>query len=109
MFAFLQDQHKLQLEAIATANKVTIDAMMECMNPILSGGSRMSKWNKETLPPAVNANRGGNEEAKKVKRKKKLCPYCNMFVLHKPNKCYKLEANKVKQWVGWKSRKEAST
>jgi hypothetical protein len=87
-----------------------MDAMMEHMNAILgSGGSRMSKKNKENAPPATSANRGGGEKAKKVKCKKKLCPHCNMFVFHKPDRCYKLDANKDKQWVGWKSVKEAST
>ena len=38
--------------------------------------------------------------------KKKLCPHCKMFVFHKPNKCYNLEADKDKRWVGWKSVKE---
>jgi hypothetical protein len=110
MFALLQDQHKSQLEAMAPANKVIMDAMMEHMSGIVGGGgSRTSERNKETLPPATNANRGGNKEAKKVKRKKKLCPRCNMFVFHKPNRCHELEANKDKQWVGEKSSKEALT
>jgi hypothetical protein len=110
MFALLQVQHKLQLEAMATANKATMDAMMECMNAILGGsGGRTSKQNKENMPPATNAIRGGDEEAKKVKRKKKLCLHCNMFVFHKPNRCYELDTNKDKRWVGWKLVKEAST
>ncbi len=109
MFALLQDQHKSQLEVMAVANKVTLGAMMECMNAILGGGGRMSKQNKENVPPATNANRGGGEEAKKVTRKKKLCPHCKMLVFHKPDRCYELVANKDKRWVGWKSVKEAST
>jgi hypothetical protein len=52
-----------------------MDAMMERMNTILGdGGGRTSKQNKETVPLAANANRGGNKEAKKVKHKKKHCP-----------------------------------
>jgi hypothetical protein len=79
---------------MAVVNKATMDAMMECMNTILGrGGSRTSEWNKETLPPATNATRGGNKEAKEVKCKKKLCPHCNMCVFYKPDRCYKLEAN----------------
>jgi hypothetical protein len=35
MFALLQDQHKVQLEAIAVANKATMDALMERMNAML--------------------------------------------------------------------------
>ncbi len=73
MFALLQDQHKLQLEVMVPANKATMDAMMECMNTIIGGGgSRTSKQSKENAPPATNANREGEEEAKKVKHKKKL-------------------------------------
>jgi hypothetical protein len=64
---------------------------------------------KLNAPPATNANRGGDKEAKKVKHKKKLCPHCNMFVFHKPDRCYKLDANKDKRWVGSKLVKEALT
>jgi hypothetical protein len=75
IFALLQDQHKLQLEAMAMANKATMDAMMKCMNAILGGGgSRTNKQNKETPPPAANANRVVDKEAKKVKRKKSFAP-----------------------------------
>ncbi len=109
-FALLQDQHKSQLEAMVVENKVAMDAMMECMNAILGGdGCRTSERNKETPPPATSANRGGNKEAKKVKFRKKLCPHCNMFVFHKPDRCYVLEGNKDNQWVGWKLSKEAFT
>jgi hypothetical protein len=102
MFALLQDQHKMQLEAMAMANKAIMDAMMEQINAIFGGGSggRASKQNKENTPPATNATRGGNKEAKKVKHKMKLCPHCSMFVFHKPDQCYKLDANKYKWWVG---------
>ncbi len=110
MFALLQDQHKLQLEAMAAANKVTMDAMMEHMNAILEGnGGRRSKWDKENTPPSTNTNNKGNNKAKKVKHKKNLCPHCNLFVFHKPDRCYDLDANKDEQWVRWKLVKEAST
>ncbi len=95
---------------MAMANKATMDAMMECMNAILGGsGSRRSKRDKENTPPSTNTNKGGNNKAKKVKRKKNLCPYCNLFIFHRPNRCYKLDANKDKWWIGWKSVEEAST
>jgi hypothetical protein len=110
MFAFLQDQHKLQLEVMATANKATTDVMMEPMNAILGGGGgRRSKRDKDNTPPSTNANKGDDNEAKKVKRKTKRCPHCNLFVFHKPDRCYTLDANKEKWWVGWKLIKEAST
>ncbi len=95
---------------MAAANKARMDAMVECMNAILGGGGgRTSKRHNKSMPPATNANRRGDKEAKKVKRKKKLCPHCNMFVFHKPDRCYKFDAHKDKQWVGWKLVKEAST
>ncbi len=95
---------------MTVVNKAMMDVMMECINAIPAGsGGRTSKRHKETLPPAANANRGGNKKAKKVKHKKKLCPHCNMFMFHKPDRSYKLEASKDKQCVGWKLSKEAST
>jgi hypothetical protein len=113
MFALLQDHHKTQLEAMTVANKATMDATMEQINTILGGGGggggRTIKQNKENTPPTTNATRGGNNKAKKVKCKKKLCPHCNMLVFQKPDRCYKLDANKDKRWVGWKLVKEAST
>jgi hypothetical protein len=98
MFALLQDQHKLQLEGMAMASKATMNAMMEQMNAILgSNGGRTSNWNKENTPPATNATREGDNEAENIKRKKKLCPHCNiMFVFHQPDRCYELDANKDK-------------
>jgi hypothetical protein len=109
MFALLQDQHKSQLEAMAAANKATMDALMERMNTILgnNGGGRRNKRDKENTPPLTNITPKGNDnKEQKVKRKKKLCPHCNLFVFHKPNRCYELEANKDKRWVGWKLVKE---
>jgi hypothetical protein len=101
MFALLQNQHELQLGAMSTTNRATMDVMMEQMNAILGSGSgRTSNQNKENTPPTTNATRGGNNEAKKVKRKKKLCPHCNMFVFRKPDRCYELDTNKNKRWVG---------
>jgi hypothetical protein len=93
------------------ANKVAMDAMMECMNAILGGSSgRTNKWNKENAPPAAtNANRGGDKKAKKANCKKKLCPHCNISVFDTPDRCYGLDANKDNQWVGWKLVKKVST
>jgi hypothetical protein len=75
MFALLQDQHKSQLEAVAAANKAMMDAMMECLNAILGGSNgRTSEWNKETLPPATNANRGGTRKQKRSSARKSFAP-----------------------------------
>jgi hypothetical protein len=40
MFALLQEQHQLQIEAMAAANKVTMEAMMECMNAHVAAQGR---------------------------------------------------------------------
>ncbi len=62
MFVLLQDQHKLQLEAMAPANKATMDAIMECINAILGGsGGRKSKRDKKIATPSTNANKGGQQ------------------------------------------------
>ena len=111
MFALLQDQHKVQLEAMATANKATMDALMERMNAMLgnNSGGRRNERDKENTPPLTNITPNGNDDkAQKVKGKMKLCPHCNLFVFHKPDRCYELEANKDKRWAGWKSVKETS-
>ncbi len=36
MFALLQEQHQLQLEAMAAANKATMEVMMEQMNTLIA-------------------------------------------------------------------------
>ncbi len=111
MFALLQDQHKAQLEAMAAANKdkATMDALMERMNTMLgnNSGGRRNKRDKENTPSLTNITPNGNDDkAQKVKGKMKLCPHCNLFVFHKPDRCYELEANKDKRWVRWKLVKE---
>ncbi len=40
---------------------------------------------------------------KQPQKQKAHCPHCKKFVLHKPDNCTKLEANKDKRWPGWKS------
>ena len=74
MFALLQDQHNSQLEAMAAANKVTMDAMMEHMIAILEGtGGRRSKWDTENTLPSTNANNGGNNKNRLIQLNS---PYC---------------------------------
>jgi hypothetical protein len=75
IFVLLQDQHKSQLEVMAAGNKAMMDAMMEHMNAILgNGGGRTSKRNKETSPPAANANRGGIKKQKRSSARKSFAP-----------------------------------
>ena len=108
LFAMLQEQHDKQITAMAATNKANMEAMMERMNALVAGRDRRTpaqQPDKENLPPS-----GGNisppvnpDPNKKTRKKKALCPHCKTFVLHKPENCYELEANKDKRWPGWKS------
>jgi len=87
-----------------------MDAMMERMNAILAGGGekQTAQQDKENTPPWGNrrppAGTGtGTDQTKKPRKQKALCPHCKTFVLHKPDNCTELEANKDKRWPGWKS------
>ncbi len=80
---------------------------MEQMNALIttSGGRLTHQLDKENMPPTGNVRppTGGGERVKKPRKKKTLCPYCKMFVLHKHELCYELEANKASRYPGWKS------
>ncbi len=117
MFALLQEQHQLQLEAMATVNKATMEAMMEQMNALIAAqGGRKSPADKENTPPLKNGSKKNEQDIKPRgprclrprdgARSMALCPHCKALEHHKADKCYKLESNKDKRWVGWKSIKE---
>ena len=111
MFALLQEQHQLQLELMATANKATMEAMMEQMNALVAAhGGRKPLADIKNIPPLNNGSKENKQDtkAKGIRCKKTLCPHCKALVYHKPEKCYKLEANKYKRWVGWKLVKETT-
>ncbi len=102
MFALLQEQHKNQMEAMATASQKAMDVMMEPMNTLIAGRSK--PLDKENMPPATgnaSSSTGGR------KRNNKKCTHCGKHVFHKPADCYELEANSSKRWTGWKSIKDA--
>ncbi len=101
MFALLQEQHRMQLKAMATANQKAMDAMFERMNAIVAGNGKGQ--DKETTPLAGKVNPGNSNGG--TKRNKKKCPHCGKHVFHKPADCYELEANASKRWTGWKSVK----
>ncbi len=119
MFALVQEQHQSQLEAMATANKTTMEAMMDQMNAlIVAQGGRKSPADKENTPPLKN---GGKKNEQDIKtrgprcsrprddtRGMALCPHCKALVYHKADKCYELESNKDKRWAGWKLIKETT-
>ena len=103
MFALLQEQHRAQLNAMATANQKAMDAMFERMNDMVAGNVKDGLTDKENIPPAGNVNPGNNSS---MKRTKKKCSHCGKLVFHKLADCYELEANASKCWTRWKSVKE---
>ena len=108
ILALLQEQHKAQLEAMAAANKTAMEAMMECMNALVTAqGGRKHDPTADKGNERPKTNRGKEDDNKKgpTIRKKALCPPCKAFVYHKPENCLELEANKDKRWPGWKSTK----
>jgi hypothetical protein len=106
MFALLQEQHQSQLEAMATTNKVAMEAMLERMNALVvtaQGGRKHNPaTNKENEHPPTNRRKENDTKKGPTRRKKAQCPHCKAFVYHKPKKCLELEANKDKLWPGWK-------
>ena len=107
LFAMLQEQHDKQISAMAATNKANMEAMMEKINALVAGRNRRTpaqQPDKENLPPpGTNIGHPVHPDTKKPRKKKALCPHCKRFVLHKPDNCTELEANKDKRWPGWKS------
>ncbi len=108
LFAMLQEQHNKQITAMTATNKANMDAMMERMNTLVTGGAgrRPTQQDKASTPTVGNSlptlMGSGTTQTKKPKRQKCICPHCKMFVLHKPENCVELEANKGTCWPGWK-------
>jgi len=107
LFVMLQDQHTKQIAQMEATNKVNMEAMMEKMNSLVASNAtrQTHQPDKENIPPGgyVKPLGGGGDQAKKLKKKKALCPNCKTFSLHKPENCYELEVNKAKRYPGWKS------
>jgi hypothetical protein len=105
LFAMLQDQHTKQITQMEATNKANMEAMMDKMNALVASNAtrRTHQPDKENTPPSGNVEPPGSERVKKPRKKKTLCPNCKCFVLHKPNLCYELEANKAARYPGWKS------
>ena len=104
MFALLQEQHRAQLDAMASANQNAMEAMFEQMNAIVAGNG--PRPDKENTPPGGNVN-PGNDNDGGTKHKKKKFPHCRKTVLHKPVEFYELEANASKCWTGWRWVKDS--
>ncbi len=110
LFAMLHKQYNNQIAAMTATHKVNMDALKERMNAILAGdGEKQTAQNdKDNTPPGRNrcpiAGTGtGTDQTKKPQKQKAHCPHCKTFVLHKPDNCTELKANKDKRWPGWKS------
>ena len=94
LFAMMQEQHDKQIAAIMTANKNSMDAMMERMNALVAGkgggkGASTTQQNdKENIKPT------DDKKDKKPARDKHLCQAAN---------CPELEENTHRWWTGWKS------
>ncbi len=106
LFAMLQEQHNRQIAAMTATNKANMDAMMERMNALVTGGAGRHPTNqdKESTPSVGNSlptlMGSGATQPKKLKRRKCMCPHCKMFIPHKPKNCVDFKANKDKRWPG---------
>jgi len=103
LFAMLQDQHTKQITQMEAKNKANMEAMMDKMNALVASNAtrQTHQPDKENTPPGGNVKPpdGGNR-VKKPRKKNTLCPNCKCFVLHKPELCYELEANKATCYPG---------
>jgi hypothetical protein len=96
----LHDQQDQQLATMVANSKANMDVMMECMNvliPARGGGN-----NKETSSPP-NSGTNTAPKHKWAQKPKHMCLNCKKMVIHKPELCYKLEANKSSCYDGWVS------
>ena len=69
MFALLQEQHRAQLDAMASANQKAMDAMFKRMNAIVAGNANSGPPDKENIPPGGNVNPGNTPAARNEPRK----------------------------------------
>ena len=103
LFAMLQEQHNKQIATMVATNKANMEAMMEWMNALVAGKGGDKRTVPNQQPDKENITPEDTNQHRKPRKKKALCPHCKTFVLHKPENCNELEANKDKRWQGWKS------
>jgi hypothetical protein len=103
LFMMLHKQYHNQIAAMTATHKANMDELMERMNAILASGreKQTTQHDKENTPPGRNrrpltGTATGMDQTKKPQKQKALCPHCKTFVLHKPDDCTELEANKDK-------------
>jgi hypothetical protein len=109
LFTMLQEQHDRQIMVMTATNKANMEAMMERMNALVTGGegrcpTHQDKESTPTVGISLPTSTGsGATQPKTPKRRNCMCPDCKMFVLYKPKNCVELKVNKNKRWLGWKS------
>ena len=97
----LQEQHNKQIAAMTAANKANMDAMMERMNAMIAGKGRNKQTSTNQQPSKENITPKKANQPKKPTWAKHTCIHCKAQVLHKPDNCPELKANKHKRWKGW--------
>ncbi len=76
MFTLLQEQHKAQLKKLmASANKLAMDRMFECMNALIAGHSKAAD---KVTAPLTNSNTGSAPSTMSGIRKR--CMNCRKFI-----------------------------
>jgi hypothetical protein len=88
---------------MTATNKAIMDVMMERMDALVAGGVRRCPTHQDkestttvgySLPTLTGS---GTTQPNKPRRGKCIYPHCKMVVLHKPNNCVEVEANKDKR------------
>jgi hypothetical protein len=76
-------------------------------NSMQEQSQKQFKEMMEMLKVTLNANSPTSTTPKGGAggKKKKKCPHCRLEVYHKPEACFKLDANAAKRPAGWKSKK----
>ena len=108
LFAMLQDQPTKQIAQMEATNKANMEAMMDKMNALVASNAtrQTHQPDKENRQRQTPRWRRASEEAQE---EKDAMPQLQVFVLHKPELCYELEANKATRYPGWKSIFAAAT
>jgi hypothetical protein len=90
LFAMLQEQHGRQIVALTATNKANMNAMMEKMNALVTGGVGRypTHQDKESTPTVWNSlstsTRSGTTQPKKLQRRKCVCPHCKCLFFTNP-------------------------
>ena len=98
----------IAIAKVANAMQVQQNKQFEQMPEMMKTIMSSNGTHQAPPQPARPSNPGGgNKTAGQKHDKKKRCPHCKWVVYHKPEKCFKLEANAAKCPAGWKSVKES--